>query len=125
MINWFLKLYLPKYKIKIKVIRRTLQDNDGELFILDYYYRPRNFEIHIDRNLDSLQHDLTLLHELWHIYQYVKRQVVIKRDKTFYKGRDVSTISYKMRAYEVEALNMEKHLYQKYITDKEKEFLFI
>lgn len=123
MIDWFLKLYLPKHKIKIKVLQKNLKDSYGELFILDYFYRPRNFEIHIEKNLDSLHYDLTLLHELWHIYQCVTKQLVIKKDKTFYKGRDVSTVPYDMQDFEIEAAKMEKHLYQKYVT--EKEFLFI
>lgn len=123
MIDWFLKLYLPKHKIKIKVLQKDSKDNYGELFILDSFYRPRSFEIHLDKNLDSLRYDLTLLHELWHIWQFVNKQLVIKKDKTFYKGRDVTTIPYDMQAYEKEAESMEKRLYQQYVTDKD--FLFI
>lgn len=109
-IKWFLKKYLPRYKIKIKIQRKLLKDNYGELYIEDYNYRPRSFKIYIDKNLNNKKYITTLLHELWHIYQFVVGKVKIRYNKTYYNNIDVTNIDDKNRLFEIEAEKMEKIL---------------
>jgi len=106
-IDWFLKKYLPRYKIKIKIQRKLLKYNYGELYIEDSTYKPRSFKIYIDKNLSNKKYNSTLLHELWHIYQFVVGIVKIRYNKTYYNNIDVTNIDDKNRLFEIEAEKME------------------
>ena len=106
----FLKLYLPKHKINISIKRKKLNDNYGELYIDDYNYKPRSFVIYIDKEINNELYTKTLLHELWHIYQFVTGTVKIKHNKTYHNNIDVTDEPEENLEFEKEAEQMEEEL---------------
>jgi hypothetical protein len=115
-INKFLQQYLPKYKIKIIVKRKQLQDNWGELYIDDHNYRPRSFTVYIDKNINNKKYVDTLLHELWHIYQFVTGTVKIKHNRTYHNNIDVTDELEEDLEFEQEAERMETELKKIFLT---------
>ena len=109
-IHNFLQQYLPKYKITITVKEKQLQDNYGELYIDDHNYRPRSFTVYIDKNLTKKKYINTLLHELWHIYQFVTGTVKVKHNRTYHNNIDVTDEPEEDLEFEKEAERMEEKL---------------
>jgi hypothetical protein len=112
----FLKLYLPKHKINISIQRKKLNDNYGELYIDDYNYRPRSFVIYIDKEINNELYTKTLLHELWHIYQFVTGTVKIKHNRTYHNNIDVTDEPEEDLEFEKEAEQMEEELKKIFFT---------
>ena len=117
-IHNFLQQYLPKYKITITVKQKQLQDNYGELYINDHNYRPRSFTVYIDKNLTNKKYINTLLHELWHIYQFVTGTVKVKHNRTYHNNIDVTDIPDEERLFEQEAEAMESQLKKIFFTSQ-------
>ena len=112
----FLKVYLPKHKINISIKRKKLDGNYGELYIDDHNYRPRSFVIYIDKEINNELYTKTLLHELWHIYQFVTGIVKVKHNRTYHNNIDVTDIPDKERLFEQEAEAMESQLKKIFFT---------
>lgn len=109
-VNQFLKLYLPKHKIKVYLKRKNLKNNYGELYINDHNYRPRSFTVYIDKNLSNKKYLDTLLHELWHIYQFVTGIVKVKHNRIYHNNIDVTDEPENELEFEKEAERMEEVL---------------
>ena len=106
-IQWFLKEYLPRYKLKIVVQHKHLEDNYGELYIEDSYKKPRSFKILIHKNITDSLYIETLLHELWHIYQFVTGEVKIEDNRTYHHNIEVDPLLEEELLFEKEAELME------------------
>lgn len=106
----FLKVYLPRHKINISIKRKKLDSNYGELYIDDHNYRPRSFTIVIDKEISNTMYNKTLLHELWHIYQFVTGTVKIKHGRTYHNNIDVTDEPEEDLEFEKEAEQMEEEL---------------
>ena len=76
---WFVNEYLSRYKLDINIHQRRLIKRDGVLgwaWVSGSESRPREFEIEIHNLMDREEYTKTLLHELWHVYQHVKKIVL-------------------------------------------------
>lgn len=80
------------------------------MYIDDHNYRPRSFTIYIDKNINKNLYIKTLLHELWHIYQFVTGTVKIKHNRTYHNSVDVTDELEDKLQFEKEAVRMEKVL---------------
>ena len=75
-VEWFVNEYLSPYKLEINVHHRRLVKRDGVFgwaWVAGCEKKPREFEIEIHNLLTPEDYATTLLHELWHVYQHVKR----------------------------------------------------
>ena len=75
-VEWFVNEYLSPYKLEINVHHRRLVKRDGVFgwaWVSGCEKKPREFEIEIHNLLTPEDYATTLLHELWHVYQHVKR----------------------------------------------------
>ena len=117
-VNWFVNTYLPRYKITINVEHLGLMRHGvfGWMWASDCDYRPREFEIEIHNRMSSENYTKTLLHELWHVYQHVKKQLKDKYNKRLWRGIDHSDTAYAKQPWEKDATRMEEILYRKYIS---------
>jgi hypothetical protein len=114
-IQWFLKEYLPRYKLKIVIRHKNLEDNYGELYIEDSYKKPRSFKILIHKDITNLLYIETLLHELWHIYQFVKGEVKIENNRTYHHNIEVDPLLEEECLFEKEAELMEDVLKKNFL----------
>jgi len=120
-VDWFISNYLPRHKIDLIINHRGLKREfvHGWANIEDCDYRPRAFFIEMQSNLDKKMYGITLLHELWHVYQWVMGDLKERRLKRLWKGIDHTETDYEDQPWEVEARTMEIALYKKYIGTEE------
>jgi hypothetical protein len=116
-ITWFIKHYLPRHKIDLFINHRGLKREGvyGFASIDSPYYNPRSFLIEIQSHLEEEDYISTLLHELWHVYQWVKGSMKEKGNKRLWKNIDYTEVSYENQPWEIEAKNMEIILLQQYL----------
>jgi len=124
-VDWFFDKYLPRHKIDLTIVHRGLRRESvfGWANIEDDTYRPRCFLIEIQSNLNSHTYSTILLHELWHVYQWVMGDLKEKRLKRIWKGIDHTETDYQDQPWEQEASSMEQKLYLEYLTDVSKGYI--
>jgi hypothetical protein len=117
---WFVESYLPKHKLDITVNHRGLSRElvTGWANIEDNDYRPRCFLIEVHSRLNQEDYITTLLHELWHVYQWVKGDLKERRTRRLWDGIDYSEADYEDQPWEQEAKSMESILFDEYKTQK-------
>ena len=95
-VGWFKEKYLPRHPLDISVVHRGLKREGvtGWCMVNGSTSRPRSFLVEIHNTLEEEDYIKVLLHELWHVYQYIK-------------GRES----------ESEALRWEEILYDEYVTN--------
>ncbi len=95
-VEWFKGQYLPRHHLDISVVHRGLKREgvSGWCMVNGSTSRPRSFLVEIHNTLEEEDYIKVLLHELWHVYQYIK-------------GRES----------ESEALRWEEILYDEYVTN--------
>ncbi len=116
-VNWFFANYLPRHKIDLTIHHRGLKREYvyGWANIEDSDYRPRTFLIELQSNMSRLNYSKTLLHELWHVYQWVHGDLKEKGLKRIWKGIDHTETDYTDQPWEQEASFMENKLYIDYL----------
>jgi hypothetical protein len=111
--------YLPRHLIEVSVVHRGLLREGvyGWCTVEDCDSRPRSFLIDIHNGLDVDDYTRTLLHELWHVKQFVRGDLRDKRSKRYWKNSDISDIDYCDDPSETEAHEMESSLFSEYLLD--------
>lgn len=117
---WFIDKYLPRNKVDLTIVHRGLKREfvDGWANIEDQCYRPRTFLIELQSNLNKCNYSTTLLHELWHVKQWIKGDLREVRSKRLWRGKDYTETEYQDQPWEIEARLMEKILFLEYLTDR-------
>lgn len=118
-VEWFMSKYLPRHLIEVSVVHRGLLREGvyGWCTVEDCDSRPRSFLIDIHNGLDVDDYTRTLLHELWHVKQFVRGDLRDKRSKRYWKNSDISDIDYCDDPSETEAHEMESSLFSEYLLD--------
>jgi hypothetical protein len=74
-VTWFVQEHLAPYRVNLEIVHRGLkrQQASGLCQVSDEgnEYRPRDFLITVQSNLDEEDYIATLLHELWHVKQMI------------------------------------------------------
>ena len=125
-INFAIAEMMPRFRtldISIDILRKL----DGGVFGYCWPTGERNtFQIEIKRRCSSLDEFLeTIFHEMVHVKQYAKKELLETKDGTFWKGRNytrqVNTSSkarnydvYNKLPWEVEAYEMQDTLTEKF-----------
>jgi len=117
---WFVSKYLPRYKLEIEVLHRGLKKEGvvGWCDVAGETYKPRAFLIELDTYLDKETYVRVLLHELYHLRQWVKGELKLKASKKYFKGECMDDLQYWQQSHEIFAYWNEKILYQEYVTER-------
>ena len=118
-VNWFVSKYLPRHKLEIEVLHRGMKRENayGYCDVAGRHHNPREFLIELDTHMDKETYTKVLLHELYHILQFVSGELKLKSSKRYYKGECMEDLEYWEQPHEIRAHYMEKVLYQEYLTD--------
>lgn len=116
-VNWFVSKHLPRHKLEIVVHHRGMMRDGvwGWVCATDCNWRPRAFEIEMHNQMGPDHYSITLLHELWHVYQHVKGSLKDKYGKRYWRGIDCSEMDYEDQPWELEAHQIENVLYEEYL----------
>ena len=116
---WFVSKYLPRHKLEIEVLHRGMKREGayGYCDVAGRQYNPREFLIELDTHMDKDTYIAVLLHELYHILQFVSGELKLKSSKKYYKGECMEDLEYYEQPHEISARWNERILYQEYLTD--------
>jgi hypothetical protein len=119
-VTWFVSKYLPRYKLEIEVLHRGLKREGvvGWCDVAGETHNPREFLIELDTYLDKKTYVRVLLHELYHLQQWVKGELKLKASKKYFKGECMDDLQYWQQSHEIFAYWNEKILYQEYLNDR-------
>jgi hypothetical protein len=119
-VTWFIAKYFPRHKLEIEVFHRGLKRENalGYCDVAGETYRPREFLIEMDTYLDKKTYARTLLHELYHLKQWVDGELKLKASKKYFKGECVEDLEYWQQPHEIFAFWNEKILYQEYEAER-------
>ena len=115
---WFVSKYLPRHKLEIEVLHRGMKREGayGYCDVAGRQYNPREFLIELDTHMDKETYITVLLHELYHILQFVSGELKLKASKKYYKGECMEDLEYYEQPHEISARWNERILYQEYLT---------
>ena len=119
-VTWFIAKYFPRHKLDVEILHRGLK-REGALGYCDVAgetYRPRSFLIEMDTYLDKKTYARVLLHELYHLKQWVDGELKLKASKKYFKGECVEDLEYWQQPHEIFAFWNEKILYQEYEAER-------
>jgi hypothetical protein len=119
-VNWFIAKYFPRHKLDVEILHRGLK-REGVLGYCDVAgetYRPRSFLIELDTHMDKKDYVRVLLHELYHLKQWVDGELKFKASKKYFKGECVEDLQYWEQPHEIFAFWNEKILYQEYVVER-------
>jgi hypothetical protein len=119
-VTWFISKYLPRHKLEIEVLHRGLKREGAWGFcdVAGETYKPRSFLIEMDTHLDKKTYVTVLIHEMYHVLQFVKGELKLKASKRYFKGECVEDLEYLEQPHEIQAHYYERILYQEYLKDR-------
>lgn len=114
---WFVSKHLPRHKLEIEVLHRGMKREGayGYCDVAGRHYNPREFLIELDTHLDKETYITVLLHELYHILQFVSGELKLKSSKRYYKGECMEDLEYYEQPHEIAARWNERVLYGEYM----------
>lgn len=116
-VNWFVSKYLPRHKLEIEVYHHGLK-REGVLGYCDVSGKtlnPREFLIEMDTYMNHKDYISTLLHELYHVLQFVKGELKLKASKRYFRGECIEDLEYSHQPHEIFAHWHENLLFQEYM----------
>ena len=114
---WFVSKHLPRHKLEIEILHRGMKREGayGYCDVAGRHYNPREFLIELDTHLDKETYITVLLHELYHILQFVSGELKLKSSKRYYKGECMEDLEYYDQSHEIAARWNERVLYGEYM----------
>ena len=114
---WFVSKHLPRHKLEIEILHRGLKREQafGYCDVAGRHYNPREFLIELDTHMDKETYITVLLHELYHILQFVSGELKLKSSKRYYKGECMEDLEYYEQPHEISARWNERVLYGEYM----------
>jgi hypothetical protein len=119
-VTWFISKYLSRHKLEIEVLHRGLKREQALGFcdVAGETYKPRSFLIEMDTHLDKKTYVTVLIHEMYHVLQFVKGELKLKSSKRYFKGECVEDLEYLEQPHEIQAHYYERILYYQYLKDR-------
>jgi hypothetical protein len=114
---WFVSKHLPRHKLEIEVLHRGMKREGayGYCDVAGETYKPRSFLIELDTHMDKETYITVLIHELYHILQFVSGELKLKSSKRYYKGECMEDLEYYEQPHEIAARWNERVLYGEYM----------
>ena len=114
---WFVSKHLPRHKLEIEVLHRGMKREGayGYCDVAGRHYNPREFLIELDTHMNKETYITVLLHELYHILQFVSGELKLKSSKRYYKGECMEDLEYYEQPHEISARWNERVLYGEYM----------
>ena len=115
--SWFIQTFYPKHKLDVDIIHRGFlrEGAFGDCDCTGGWWRPREFVIELHTNMDKELYTKTLLHELFHMMQWINRSLTSKRCRMYYRNEPVDKYDYEDQPHEIAARIAEESLYEEYI----------
>lgn len=117
--NFYMGVLAPRLvdKLSVNIVLKKLGDVHGFCEVVDGERRPRDFEIELNRKLNRYDILHALAHELVHVKQYARNEILDKGKVTHFLGKTYvnESTDYYDSPWEIEAYGREVGLYIKFI----------
>jgi hypothetical protein len=120
LIRWFVSKYISRYNVEIFVEHKNLLKDDILAYCDISKYEtnqsnPRSFLIELDNKMNLELYTISVLHEMYHVLQFLRGDLKLKANKRYWKGKYIEDIPYEQQDHEIEAELKETELYQEYL----------
>lgn len=116
--EWFYVTYLSNHNITLRVNFRGLRREGawGWCSPDDDKLIPSEFLIELHNRMDVENHIKILCHELVHVWQHARGDLIYRGPIALWKNVDYSDVSYEDMPWEWEAVEMEDNLYEAFLS---------
>tara|TARA_R110000868_G_scaffold229248_1_gene482268 strand:+ start:262 stop:678 length:417 start_codon:yes stop_codon:yes gene_type:complete len=117
-IEWFSCEFLQDYDIELEVLHRGMKREGayGYCDISGETENPKEFLIEIDTYLDKEIYIKTIIHEMYHLLQWVQGELKLKSCKRYFRGECVEDLDYREQPHEIHARFYENVLYRRFLS---------
>jgi hypothetical protein len=105
-VGWFIRNHMSRFRtldIQIQLKDCKKQGIEGCCLHLD----GNEFELEIERNLTLYDLVCTVIHEMIHVKQYARKELVDVNAVQYWKGRNCQDVSYLEQPWEKEAYRLQ------------------
>lgn len=118
MIDFCIRTLMPRMRtldITVELSGGLQEWELGFCATVDTCNRPRAFEIELNKNALTSDILATIAHEMVHVKQYARGELVTRGLVHYWKGERHSDTDYNNRPWEIEAHSLDEHLYQQWL----------
>lgn len=110
-VGWYIKKFLPRFRTLDVTVTLTNCLTKSNAYGYCMHLGKNTFEIEVDKNLRLYDFVSTLTHELTHMKQYARKEMVSLDDgRTRWKKKIYNDVSYEDSPWEKEAFRVEKQV---------------
>lgn len=110
---WYYRKFLMNYEINIEIVHKNLNSQNSDGFCQQESQNSYLIEIH--NQLSKEEYIKTLLHEMVHVYQYVRGDLSISNGTLAYRSVSCQDLEYENQPHEIEAHSLEAELYEEFL----------
>jgi hypothetical protein len=107
-VAFMIKKLMPRLKtLEITVELKKIPQRDKAWGLVEIQDNNREFIIELEKTLCLYDFVTSLIHEMIHVKQYVRKELTDEGNNVFWKGEDCSKVAYSKQPWEVEAYTLQ------------------
>ena len=107
-VDFMIKKLMPKVRtLDITVQIKNIPDKEKAWGLIEIQDSNREFIIEIEKSLSLYNFVTSLIHEMIHVKQYVRKELTDKGYTVFWNGKDCSKLAYSKQPWEQEAYTLQ------------------
>tara|TARA_E500000318_G_scaffold110618_1_gene126598 strand:- start:4974 stop:5402 length:429 start_codon:yes stop_codon:yes gene_type:complete len=107
-IDFMIKKLMPKFRtLDITVQIKSIPDKDNAWGLIEIQDSNREFIIEVEKSLSLYNFVTSLIHEMIHVKQYVRKELTDEGHNVFWNGEDFSKVAYSKQPWEQEAYTLQ------------------
>ena len=114
-VDFMIKKLMPRVRtLDITVQIKNIPDKEKAWGLIEIQDSNREFIIEIEKSLSLYNFVTSLIHEMIHVKQYVRKELTDQGYTVLWYGEDCSKLAYSKQPWEQEAFQLEVELYNRY-----------
>lgn len=107
-VDFMIKKLMPRVRtLDITVQIKSIPDKEKAWGLIEIQDSNREFIIEIEKSLSLYNFVTSLIHEMIHVKQYVRKELTDKGYTVFWNGKDCSKLAYSKQPWEQEAYTLQ------------------
>lgn len=107
-VDFMIKKLMPRVRtLDITVQIKSIPDKEKAWGLIEIQDSNREFIIEIEKSLSLYNFVTSLIHEMIHVKQYVRKELTDEGHTVFWNGEDCSKLAYSKQPWEQEAYTLQ------------------
>lgn len=107
-VDFMIEKLMPRVRtLDITVQIKSIPDKEKAWGLIEIQDSNREFIIEIEKSLSLYNFVTSLIHEMIHVKQYVRKELTDKGYTVFWNGKDCSKLAYSKQPWEQEAYTLQ------------------